>query len=136
MTGPEDSLVQAAEKGGGVPLIQGLLLFVILVIALHTLVRRRHGEITTFSMLLWLILWTLGGFAVAFPGQSTRLARFIGVGRGADLITYVSVVTLFYILFRLVVRIERLNRDITELVRAQALHDHAVDKRQDRSGRA
>jgi hypothetical protein len=66
---------------------------------------------------------------VLFPELSTGAARMVGVGRGADLMMYFSVVTLFYIAFRTLVRIELLNRNLTEVVRTLAIE---LREREDR----
>lgn len=116
----------ATDSGAtsGLPVIQVVLLAIIGAMVLYTLMRRRRGEIGPFAVVAWLLVWTAGGLAVAFPHCATRVAQTIGVGRGADLATYVSIVTLFYVVFRLLMRIERLNRDVTDLVRA-----HAIEQR-------
>ena len=55
------------------------------------------------------------------PNLTARVAELLGVGRGADVIVYASLAALFFIVFRLMVKIEKLNREITKVVRNDAL---------------
>ncbi len=61
-------------------------------------------------------------FAFA-PRFSDPLAGFFGFGRGLDLLLVLGYALLVYAIFRLYVKIDELNRNTTELVRALALKD-------------
>jgi small membrane protein len=112
-------------------LIQIVLLAVILLMALHAISQRRRREIGLVQLVAWLAVWLGGAVVVVFPDLSTRLAARFGVGRGADLVIYVAIPILFYAVFRLLIRTERLNREITELTRALALE---VQRREEGPG--
>ena len=58
----------------------------------------------------------------------TPLSSILGIARGADLIVYVSVVLLFYLIFRLYVKMEKIEQDVTKVVRKIAI-DETVKKR-------
>jgi hypothetical protein len=102
-------------------MIQIVLLAVIALMTFHAFSQKLRGDIGTVALVAWLAVWLGGAAVVIFPDFSTRLAGRFGVGRGADLVMYVSIPALFYAVFRLLVRTERLNRDITQLTRALAL---------------
>ena len=61
-------------------------------------------------------------FAFA-PKMSDPLAGFFGFGRGLDLLLVVGFAGMVYALFRLYVKIDELNRNMTDLVRALAIKD-------------
>ena len=61
-------------------------------------------------------------FAFA-PRFSDPLAGFFGFGRGLDLLLVLGYALLVYAIFRLYVKIDELNRNTTELVRALAIKD-------------
>ena len=65
----------------------------------------------------------MGGycFFVWLPKASDVIAEAIGVGRGVDALVYVSVVALFYASFRLYVKLEHVEHEITVLIRNFAL---------------
>ncbi len=69
--------------------------------------------------LSWIVLGT-----VAFlPKTTDLLAASVGIGRGADLLVYLAIVGLVYIVFRLIMKLQKLERDVTKLVRHSALKD-------------
>jgi hypothetical protein len=81
----------------------------------------RKGRLPLGWLLFWFVFWTAVGVVAVQPGFTDMIANRVGVGRGADLAIYLSVITLFYLVFRLFVKIEGLERDITKLVRSRAL---------------
>jgi hypothetical protein len=70
---------------------------------------------------LWIFFWVFVGLVVSLPWTTSFLAAKLGVTRGVDLVVYVSILALFYLVFRLTVKIEKLEHNITRLVREVAL---------------
>lgn len=103
--------------------IQYLLLAAFAAAIVLTWRRQRQGALPVASALLWSALWIAAGVIVARPETASALARFLGVGRGADVIVYLALVAAFYLVFRLFVRMESLERQLTKLVREIALKD-------------
>ncbi len=105
---------------------------VILLFSLFALVtawrRQNRGRISRVSAALWSLLWIAVGVVVMLPDSTTFLAHRLGVGRGVDLVTYLALLFIFFLLFRLFSRIEELERDITRLVREIALQRAEVDR--------
>jgi|SRR3989339_1640161 len=89
----------------------------------RTVIKFRSGELGRFHLALWLLLWLAAGFLVALPQATSWLAALVGVGRGVDVAIYLSVVILFYLAFRLFVRLEKVDHNITLLVREMELRD-------------
>ncbi|HTL32491.1 MAG TPA: DUF2304 domain-containing protein [Kofleriaceae bacterium] len=58
-----------------------------------------------------------GAFAVLFPEETDRIANFVGVGRGVDLITYVIEVTVLFVLLHYYTKFVELQRQLTDVVR-------------------
>lgn len=90
--------------------------------------RYRVKELSGGMSGFWLVFWLLVLLAVWLPGTATYLANRLGVGRGADLVTYVSLLVLFYLNFRLLVRLEKMERDITKVVHQVALDEAGKSK--------
>ena len=69
------------------------------------------------------------------PRFSDPLAGFFGFGRGLDLLLVLGYALLVYAIFRLYVKIDELNRNTTELVRALAIKDEVkledIDKEEE-----
>lgn len=81
-------------------------------------------ELPLRRLLAWTVVWAAATVVVLVPATSERLAAVLGVGRGVDVIIYLSVVTLFYLQFRLFAHLDRIERDITRIVREIALKEN------------
>jgi hypothetical protein len=83
--------------------------------------RYQDKTFTWKELLFWTLLWGAALIFIYTPGKTNFIARLIGVGRGADAIFTVSILVLFYIVYRLYAQVDKIERDITELVRRLAL---------------
>lgn len=100
-------------------------LLTLIAIAGFALVWRRaaQGVLSRIESLSWSVLWIAGVIVVWLPEVASRLARFVGVGRGVDVITYLVLALVCILLFQAFLAIDRLERKLTDLVRADALRD-------------
>jgi small membrane protein len=98
-------------------------LFVIFAIS-RVALRYRDKSFGLFALIFWIALWLVVIFFVWLPSASTIVAKVIGVGRGVDVLTYFAIIILFYGAFRLYVKMEFLEHEITHLVRRLAIRDH------------
>jgi hypothetical protein len=98
-------------------LIKTLLLFVLAAAMALTWLRVRQGVLTRVVALFWSILWAGAALIVLLPDLASDFASLVGVGRGADAVVYLSVIFLFYLVFRIFLRLDKIDRDITVLVR-------------------
>ena len=76
---------------------------------------------------VWVLIWLLAGVAVVWPGLTGRLARSLGIGRGADLVLYCTVVVMMIGFMMVYVRLRRVRRDLTLLVRQLAIENAHVN---------
>ncbi len=83
--------------------------------------RYRSRAISSGEFVLWGLFWILVGGLVLMPGVTQQFAHLLGVGRGADAVFYLGLVTLSYAFFRLYLKTRDLEHQITELVRQLAL---------------
>ena len=83
--------------------------------------RRRHIPFVWGGTLS--LVWVATIAVVLLPKTTDLLAARVGIGRGADLVVYVMLVVLLYVVFRLVMRLQSIERDITRLVRHRALEE-------------
>ena len=102
-------------------LIQVILVIFFLTAVYKVFLRFKKIEINLIDLFVWDIFWALGIVFVIWPNLSAKFAKFLGVGRGVDLIVYLSIAIIFFIIFKIVVKIEKINREITLLVRKDAL---------------
>lgn len=102
-------------------LVQIVIVAFALFAALSAGRRYFKKELRAGPLLAWLFLWLAIVVAVIAPQTTELLARVLGVGRGADVVIYLSIVALFYLMFRVLVRLEKMDRAITAAIRAAAL---------------
>ena len=76
-----------------------LICFAVFAIS-RVLIRYRRGNMRMVDLGLWLVFWA-GVIVVAWlPDTTNLLARWLGVGRGVDTAMYLSILVVFYLLFR------------------------------------
>lgn len=101
-----------------------ILLVVFLIFAVsRVLMQLKSGNLTASSFIFWSALFLIAIIGVVNPELTTKIANMLGIGRGADVIIYISIVLLFYLVFRLSITIEDLRHEITKLVREIALKE-------------
>lgn len=83
--------------------------------------RFRRGEMRRGPAALWAALWIGVIVFVASPDLSQDVAVTLGVGRGVDVIVYLSILALLFMQYRLWARQERIDRALTAISRAIAL---------------
>ena len=103
--------------------IQILLVIFFLFALIKVVGRFRAGDLSKGGLVWWSLFWVVAGVVVMLPNSTAYFAKLVGIGRGADLVVYVSLVAIFFMVFRLMMKVEMLNKDITKLTRKIALKD-------------
>lgn len=99
-----------------------ILIILFSLFAISRLIRKfRERGVAGKEFYLWLVFWIMVIGATVWFKETDVVAEFLGVEKGADLAVYISVIALFYIIFKLIVKIDKMDRDITKLVRGLAL---------------
>ncbi|MFA6410204.1 MAG: DUF2304 domain-containing protein [Candidatus Buchananbacteria bacterium] len=104
-------------------IIKIVIILFILFILWRTFIRFKKSDITSREFLIWLGFWFLVIGATLVPKKTDIIAQWLGVGRGADLLVYLSIIVLFFIAFKIIVKLEKIDHDITNIVRKQAIAD-------------
>ena len=94
--------------------IKVILLIPLLGLIVFYITRLRNR---TFYRLALILISALGVLFVIFPSVTDRLAHMVGVGRGADLVTYLFIVFFFLGGVNLYSKIRKLEANQNELVR-------------------
>ncbi len=74
------------------------------------------------------VLLAGGALAVLFPDITSQIAQFVGVGRGADLVTYVALVAILFVLVHYYSRFVELQQQVTQLTREIAIMRAEVEQ--------
>ena len=79
-------------------LSQWILALALLLVGLYLLKARKSASQQAIRRLFIIVALIAGFVAVLFPGYTTLVASYLGIGRGADLLLYAFVVfALFYV---------------------------------------
>ena len=95
----------------------------------RVLIRYRRGGMRMLHLGLWILVWAGVAVVAWLPDTTNLLANWLGVGRGVDTAMYLSILMTFYLLFRSFAKIEDLDRQLTRVVRANALREMEEDLR-------
>lgn len=74
-----------------------------------------------FHIVTVFLLLGAGAVAIVMPEATSEVAQLVGVGRGADLITYISIVAILFVLVHYYAKFVELQRNVTHLVRELAI---------------
>ncbi|MDE3196289.1 MAG: DUF2304 domain-containing protein [Acidobacteriota bacterium] len=78
-------------------------------------------ELTRLQFLFVALFFGIGAVAVVFPDSTMRLAAWLNVGRGADLLLYFSVLCGVLIAANFYFRFRETERKLNEIVRQMAI---------------
>ena len=95
-------------------------LFVAFAIS-RVFLRYKDGAIGILGTILWSLLWAIVEVFIWIPKISDVAAQKVGISSGVNALVYVSVVVLFYSIFRLYVKLEHVEHELTSLVRKMAI---------------
>jgi hypothetical protein len=85
-----------------------------------------RGTKTFWEAILWTIFW--GGIAtiVLFPWWMGVIAGWMGIKEEVNAVFAIAIGITLFIVFRILMQLERVNQRITELARAQALREAGI----------
>lgn len=76
----------------------------------------RRANLDWVSSIKWFVAWCAVLVVAIEPGIADWLANLFGTGRGADLLIYLSILFIFALIFKLFLKINQLERQISILV--------------------
>ncbi len=101
-------------------IIQYVATAIITIIILQQIVRFIKDRPTFFKTFVLTLFWGIVLILIWFPRIMDWLGEITGVGRGVDVLIYLSIIFLFYYVLRQNSKIDKLEKDITKLVREMA----------------
>lgn len=108
-------------------IFENLMLYQILVVIIAILAillvfdgfNKKKTSLQTF--VLWVVLWIILAIFAIIPESSSVIANLFGIGRGLDLIIIFGIIGSYYLIFRVYLKLEKIDQNITELVRKIAM---------------
>jgi len=110
--------------------IRIVLLSALLITTVHFLRNRESARIRAGKKLLFLAFVAVAMVAVVVPDALTAIARLLDVGRGADLLLYLLVISFLYMTVDTRLRISDLENRLAVVVQEMALQDNGAESEQ------
>ncbi len=82
--------------------------------------RQEQGQ-TSFKLFANSVIWLSIGLFSLFPSQVHLLSQKIGLGENLNTLIFIGFVVVFMIIFKIINILERTERNISEIVRKEAL---------------
>ena len=101
--------------------LQIIVTLFVIIILFKLFKQRQASKLSISSFLAWLLLWLIVLVVFWQPATASYLANFLGIGRGADLIIYLSIIIIFYLLFKIFVHLNKIETEITKIIREDAI---------------
>ncbi len=101
-------------------IIQILALVFALFAWSRVILRFRGREISMGELFFWSLCWIALILLAIFPQQSFYFANIFGIQRGVDMFVYGGITLAFYLVFRMYVRMEKMEQGLTKIVRELA----------------
>lgn len=105
-------------------MIQQILAIIIITFFVSRLLeQKKKKQISGNEFILWLSFWGLGALAVIFLKPLDSLVKHLGFSSSAiNYLLYLAILVLFYLVFKLRLKISKLDKDLTEINRHLSLN--------------
>ncbi len=101
---------------------QIIALILIIFFVWRLFIQRNKKQISYNEFSLWLVFWLLGASAIVFIRQIDIFVEKLGFsGAGINYLVYLAIIVLFYLIFKLRLKIAKLEKQLTEIVRKISL---------------
>ncbi|MBU1164113.1 DUF2304 domain-containing protein [Patescibacteria group bacterium] len=104
-------------------IIKVLVVFFVIFAIWRTLLKLKKQELRIGEAIVWVVFWLAVAVVAITPQTTDIIAQFVGVSRGIDLLVYVSIIVLFFLIFKLIVKLEKIERSISKITRHIALKE-------------
>jgi small membrane protein len=113
-------------------MLQQIIALIIIVYFIAKLsIQKKRGAVSSREYVFWLVFWLASLTAIMLLRPLDRLVGRLGFsGTGIEVLLYLSVAILFYFIFRIRLRLEKMEKNITTIVRGLAMLEN-----RDRSGK-
>jgi len=107
---------------------QIIAIFIIAIFVFRLIIQKKKQKIKNNEFFFWLGFWALGILAIIFIRQIDRLLINLGFsGSGINFLLYISVIIIFYLIFKLRLNIAKTEENITKIARQIALNNAKQD---------
>lgn len=106
-------------------MFQQIIAFIVILCFLVRLILQKRGQkINMNEFLLWLIFWGLAAASIVLIRHIDDFVARIGFSsRGIDVLLYLAVVILFYLVFKYRLKLAKIEKEITQIIRDRAINN-------------
>ncbi len=98
--------------------IQIIATIIILIIFYQLIKKFIKDKASLTKIIFWILFWGISLIIIWLPKETIdNIGGIFGVGRGIDVLVYLSIILLFYSNFKQTEKIDKLEKEITKLVR-------------------
>ncbi|MFW6046233.1 MAG: DUF2304 family protein [Candidatus Woesearchaeota archaeon] len=95
-----------------------ILLFIVIFLTLLKVYKQfKEGNLTFNQLFIWIFVWISFLIMLLIPDLLSIPANLLGVASPYNLFVYSSIFVLFYLIYRVYIKLEKIERDITKIVR-------------------
>jgi len=103
---------------------QILALVIITFFLIRLFWQKQKKQIGANEFIFWLVFWCLSAILILSLKWIDKLVANLGFsGRGIEILLYLGIAVLFYFIFRLRLKLEKIEKDITKIIREMAIKD-------------
>lgn len=108
---------------------QTIALIIIAFFLARVLWQKQKKQIQGGEFIFWLVFWLLAAAAIISLKWIDVLVEKLGFsGNGIDILFYLAVLVLFYLIFKVRIRQQKQEKSITEITRHLAINNKEKDK--------
>lgn len=110
-------------------MLQQLIAIIIILFFVSRLIfLKKNKKIAGGEFIFWLAFWFVAAVSVLLLKSLDRFVAGLGFSASAiNILVYVAVIVLFYMNFRLRLKVEKMDKDITKLTRVLALDEKNLE---------
>ncbi len=86
--------------------------------------QKQKKQIGANEFIFWLVFWCLSAILILSLKWIDKLVADLGFsGMGIEVLLYLGIAILFYFIFRLRLKLEKIEKNITKIIREMAIKD-------------
>lgn len=103
-------------------------LIIIIFFLSKTYWQRKNNKISKSEFIFWFIFWIAAGLFIVLLKKIDYLVASLGfTASGIDVLAYFSIAVIFYFIFKIVIKIEKIEKNITKIIRDDAIKSSSID---------
>lgn len=100
-----------------------ILIFAIFALS-RVILRFRDKLMSLGEFVFWVLIW-LAVIAVSiYPNIISGISEIVGIGRSTDFAVYISIIVLFYLVFRIYVKMDEHEQRMIKFMREITIREH------------